>query len=112
MSRAFLIVEFASHLDHRPPKSGVLEQALRDCVPLCGREYDAWRTAGLERFDRCIEQHSTDALPAMRGIDNDVVQRSRRSTQRHVIGSFYAGVGVANRLAVTLGDKDHNVRLT
>src|SRR5438552_10708677 len=48
----------------------------------------------------------------MGGIDNDVVQRSRRTAQRHVIVAFHARVAVANHLAVSLGDKDDDVRLS
>src|SRR5439155_21603038 len=106
-----LIVQLSSHLDHRPPESSTIEQALRDSVPLRRREYNAWRTSGLERLDRCVEQHSTNTLSAMGGIDNDVVQRTRRSAQRHVVGAFHSRVGIADHLAVPLSDKDDDVRL-
>src|SRR5438045_2500627 len=89
----------------------MLEQALRDRVPLCRREYDLRCASALEGVEGCVEQHSTDALPAMGGIDHDVVQHSRRPAQRHVIDALDASVGVSDHLAVSLGHEDDDVRL-
>src|SRR5207237_10869727 len=103
--------ELFSHLDHRPPETSAIKQALCCRVFLCCREYHAWRTTRFERFKCRFDQHATDALAAMCGIDHDVVQHSGWTTQRHVVISLHARVGVCNHLTLALRDKDDDVRV-
>ena len=103
--------QLVRHLDHCPPEPRAREQALRGLIPLCRREHDPGCAAGLERRQRGVEQHPADALPAMGGIDHDVMQHACRPAQRHVIIPLDSRVRIADHLAVALGDKDDDVRL-
>src|SRR6185312_14402043 len=84
---------------------------LGDFILLRRRQYYAWRAFGFECSERRVEERSAYALPAMLGIDDDVIKHTRRSAQRHVVVPLDAGVGITNHLAVALGDEDHDVRL-
>jgi hypothetical protein len=66
---------------------------------------------GPERGHCRIEQQPTDAVPAMGGIDDDVVHPASRPTQRHVVAPLDARVGVAEHFAAALRDEDDDARL-
>src|SRR5215203_806797 len=100
-----------SHLDHRSPEPRASEKALRGLVPIRGREHDPGRAFRLEGLQCRVEQPLADALPAMGGIDHDVMQHAGRPAQRHVIVPLDSRVRIAHHLAVALGGKDDDVRL-
>ena len=104
-------VQLARHLDHRTPKPRASEQPLSGFVPLRRRHDDPRRAARLERRHYGFKQQPTDAVPAMVGVDHDVVEDPRRPAQRHVIGPLDAGVAVTEHLAVPLRDEEDDARL-
>ena len=58
-----------------------------------------------------VEQHLPDSTATMGGIDNDVVQDPRGPTQRHVVVSLDARIGVAEHVAESDGDEDDDIRV-
>ena len=58
-----------------------------------------------------IEKHPTDALPALRGIDHDVVKYAGRSAKRQVVISTDARVAITDHLALSPGDEHDDVPL-
>src|SRR6476659_2846828 len=102
-------VALASHLDHRAAESRAREQALRRLVPFRGLKHDTRRATIRQRRECGIEQHSAHAVSAVRRIHDDVVQRARGCTQRHVVEALESRIAVAEHLAVTLGDEHDDV---
>src|SRR5689334_6445719 len=80
-------------------------------VALRGREHDPWRASFFERRQSSRQQLPPDALAAIGGIDDDVVKRAGRTTQRHVVYALHSCVGVADDLTVALRDLDEDVPL-
>src|SRR5688572_24849491 len=103
------ILRITRHLEHRPPEARASEKALRGLVTLCRPEHDLWPPSGLERRQRRIEQRLTDAVPAMGWIDDDVVQDTGRSAQRHVVAPLDTCIAVSDHPAALLADEDDDV---
>src|SRR5207244_3732568 len=89
------VAKLSRHLDHGSTEAYAAKESLCGLVPLGRREHDLGRTSSVKLRKRCLEQHSANAVAAMRGIDDDVVQHACRPAQRHVVAPLDTRVGVS-----------------
>jgi len=107
--RAF--VKLPRHLDHGSTEAKPAEEALGGVVPLRRREYDPGRASSLKCRECGVEKHSADAAPALRRINDDVIQHARRPSQRHVVAPLDTRIRVPEHSPAPLGNEHDNARL-
>ena len=104
-------IQLARHFDHRSAEPHTREEPLRCLVPLRGQQHDAWHAARPQERQHGHKEQAAHASTAMLRVDDDVLQNSRRTPQRHVVVPFDSGVRVADHIPVVIGDEDSFVRI-